>query len=271
MIYTESLFLGVTPTGARNFVASKVASLKKPFFNACAGRFSIVEAAIKGGVPPQDIHDSDIGLFSSIIGFLADTSKKLDDLDIRILDPVLEPKGIANDLDFAAHVMLILKLNQMKQTNLRGLYLREELLSSWNRSREKMKQQLEALVKNIAGIHYEIADIWDVISRVSQEDVVFYASVPHYARGYEKMFSASNLKWNEPAIPQFDPKRFPEVILPAIGPAGCWAGRRRSTPSRAGLPSTSRAPASLERSWLRLLPLDLGPEQSAFEQRRVSR
>jgi len=65
---------------------------------------------------------------------LADPSKKLDDVVVRILDPVLEPRGITDELDFAAHVMLILKLNQMKQTNLKGLYLREELLSSWNRS-----------------------------------------------------------------------------------------------------------------------------------------
>lgn len=222
MIYTEPLFLGVTPTSARNYVADKVASLKRPFVNACAGRFSVVEAAIKAGVPPQNVYALDIGLFSSIIGYLADRSKKLDDLGIRILDPALEPKGITDELDFAAHVMLILKLNQMKQSNLRGLYLREELLSSWNRSREAMRQQLEALVRNIAGIHYEICDIRDVVARVCQEDVTFYASVPHYARGYTKMFHSPNLKWNEPSIPEFHPKTFP-VLLEKLGQANCRA------------------------------------------------
>jgi len=222
MIYTEPLFLGVTPTGARNYVADKVASLEKPFFNACTGRFSVVEAAIKAGVPPQNVFASDIGLFSSIIGYLADPSKKLDDLAIRILDPALELKGINDPFHFAAHVMLILKLNQMKETNLRGLYLREELLSSWNRSRDAMRQQLETLVQNIAGIHYEIADIWDVVSRVSQEDATFYAGVPHYARGFTKMFAAPNLKLNEPSIPEFVPKTF-SVLLEKLGPAKCHA------------------------------------------------
>jgi hypothetical protein len=222
MIYTEPLFLGVTPTSARNYVADKVASLKKPFFNACAGRFSVVEAAIKAGFARQNVFASDIGLFSSIIGYLADPSKKLEDLGIRILDPTLEPNGIADELDFAAHVMLILKLNQMKQTNLRGLYLREELLSSWEKSRAAMRRQLETLVQNIGGIHFEIADIWDVVSRVSQEDVTFYASVPHYARGYTKMFAAPNLKWNEPSIPEFDPKTFP-LLLEQLGAAKCHA------------------------------------------------
>jgi hypothetical protein len=222
MIYTEPLFLGVTPTGARNYVADKVVSLGKSLFNACAGRFSVVEAAIKAGLPRENIYASDIGLFSSIIGYLADPSKKLDDLGIRILDPALEPKDIADEFHFAAHVMLILKLNQMKQTNLRGLYLREELLSSWNRSREAMRRQLETLAQNIAGIHYEIADIWDVVTRVSPEDVTFYASVPHYARGYTKMFAAPNLKWNETSIPEFDPKTFP-VLLEKLGQAKCYA------------------------------------------------
>lgn len=64
----------------------------------------------------------------------------------------------------------------------------------------------------IKGFHYELADIWDVIAQAREEDLAFFASVPHYAGGYEKMFAAPNLKWNEPPIAQFDPKRFPEML-----------------------------------------------------------
>ena len=76
-----------------------------------------MEAAVKASVPPQNIYASDIGLFSSIAGYLADPSKKLDDLGIRILDPGLDPKDLAHELDFAAHVMLILKLNLMNPSS----------------------------------------------------------------------------------------------------------------------------------------------------------
>ena len=76
------------------------------------------------------------------------------------------------------------------------------------------------MVATIEGIHYELADIWDVAERARTEDVSFFASVPHYARGYEKMFAAPNLKWNEPAVPQFDPKRFLE-LLQRLGEARC--------------------------------------------------
>ena len=36
------------------------------------------------------------------------------------------------------------------------------------------------------------------------------------------MFAAPNLKWNEPAIPEFDPKTFP-VLLEKLGRANCHA------------------------------------------------
>ena len=110
MIQTDPIFLGVVPRGARSYVAREIARLGRPFFNACAGRFSVVEAVVKSGFPATKVHASDVGLFSSLIGYLADDSKRLEHLGIRILDSGLEPGDVKDDLDFAAHVMLILKL-----------------------------------------------------------------------------------------------------------------------------------------------------------------
>src|ERR1017187_6368088 len=145
MIQTDPIFLGVVPRGARSYVAREIVRLDRPLINACAGRFSVVAAAIKDGVSPSRVRASDIGLFSSLIGYLSDSSKSIEQLGIRILDPDLEPRDVKDELDFAAHVMLILKLNQMKQTNLRGLYLREELRASWSRYRERVREELSAL------------------------------------------------------------------------------------------------------------------------------
>src|SRR2546425_5921806 len=222
MIQTDPIFLGVVPRGARNYVAEQIVRLDRPFFNACAGRFSVVEAAVKQGFPAASVHASDIGLFSGLIGYLADESKRLEDLGIRILDPDLEPRDVRDDLDLAAHVMLILKLNQMSQTNLRGLYLREELRASWSQYRQAVRDELAGLVAAIKEIHYELADIWDIIERVSADDASFFASVPHYADGYRKMFRTPNLAWNEPKIAQFDPKRFIELTR-RLGEAKCAA------------------------------------------------
>jgi hypothetical protein len=189
MIQTEPIFLGVVPRGARSYVARELVRLGKPLFNACVGRFSVVEAAVKSGLPADRVQASDIGLFSSLIGYLADDSKHLEDLGIRILDPDLERRDLRDELDLAAHILLILKLNQLSQTNLRGLYLREELRAAWPRYREAVREELAGLIATIQGIHYELADIWDIVERVRTDDASFFASVPHYARGYEKMFS----------------------------------------------------------------------------------
>src|SRR5207248_269693 len=154
MIQTDSIFLGVVPRGARSYVAREIVRLDRPFFNACAGRFSVVEAVVKQGFPAAKVQASDIGLFSSIIGYLSDPSKRLEHLGIQILDSELEPRDLKDELDFAAHVILILKLNQMKQTNLRGLYLREELKNSWGTYRGRIREELARLMEAIKGVHY---------------------------------------------------------------------------------------------------------------------
>src|ERR1017187_5332340 len=107
MIQTDPIFLGVVPRGARSYVAREIVRLDRPLINACAGRFSVVAAAIKDGLPPSQVHASDIGLFSALIGYLSDPTKSLDQLGIRILDPDLESRDLKSDLDLAAHIMLI--------------------------------------------------------------------------------------------------------------------------------------------------------------------
>ena len=74
---------------------------------------NIVEPTVKSGFRAATVHASDICLFSSLIGYLADVSKRLEDPGIRIL----ERRDLRGELDFAAHIMLILKLNQLVRRN----------------------------------------------------------------------------------------------------------------------------------------------------------
>jgi hypothetical protein len=67
MIQTDPIFLGVIPRGARGYVAQQIARLDRPFFNACAGRFSVIEAVVKQGFPASQVHASDIGPSSSFM------------------------------------------------------------------------------------------------------------------------------------------------------------------------------------------------------------
>jgi len=64
----------------------------------------------------------------------------------------------------------------------------------------------------IRGIHYESADILGIVDQIRDQDITLYASVPHYAGGYTKMFSGNNLAWNARTIPEFDPNDFPRLL-----------------------------------------------------------
>lgn len=174
------------------------------------------------GKAATEIFASDIGLYSSILGYLADPSRKLDDLGIQILDPSLAPEKELDELEFAAHVLLILKLNQQKRTNLRSIYMREEQRKNWPTLRTKLRTELEAIVKKIHGIHYECRDMWEVIREASERDCVLFASVPHFSKGYDKMFPNHNLTWNAPKVSQFDPKMF-SLLLDHLALAKCHA------------------------------------------------
>jgi hypothetical protein len=83
MTQTDRIFLGVVPRGALRYVAREIVRLDRP-------RFSVIEVAVKSGFPTAKVHASDIGLFSSLIGYLAADSMRVEDLGIRILDPGLE-------------------------------------------------------------------------------------------------------------------------------------------------------------------------------------
>lgn len=174
------------------------------------------------GKPASQIFASDIGLYSSILGYLADPSKKLADLSVQILDPSLLPEKELDDFGIAAHVMLILRLNQQKSTNLRSLYLREEQRKNWSALRDKLRLELESFVKRISGIHYEARDMWDVVREAADEDVTLFSSVPHFSKGYDRMFPNHNLAWNAPKVSQFDPKMF-SLLLDRLATAKCHA------------------------------------------------
>jgi hypothetical protein len=76
-------------------------------------------------------------------------------------------------------------------------------------ARNYVASKLESLVHTISGMQSEIEDVWNVAEQVAGQDVTFCGSVSYYARGYTKMFAAPNPEWNEPNIPEFDPKTFP--------------------------------------------------------------
>src|SRR5438552_15951847 len=82
----NTLFAGVTTSPARDFIAG-IAALGNhaAYYLPCVGRYATLAALRGRGVPAERIHASDISLFSSVIGYLADPSRTLTDLGIQLL------------------------------------------------------------------------------------------------------------------------------------------------------------------------------------------
>jgi len=76
----DLLFAGTTTAPARDFVASVLVKAKPDrIWLPCAGRFAVAACLVGLGYPKDRIHTSDISLFSSVIGYLADPAKSLEE------------------------------------------------------------------------------------------------------------------------------------------------------------------------------------------------
>ena len=184
------MFLGSVPTSASRYLASTILKLGQPLINPCAGEFTIPQAVIAVGVKPQEIHTSDISLFSSLLGFLADPTKKIEDLGIRFFEAPPEADSLKDELDFASQVMLALRFAQIPSTQIFGMNQRDEVRARWRYYRDQLRPQLEALVTMIKGVHYEIRDVHEVIAEAKDREVTLFASLPSIKGGYKKYSAA---------------------------------------------------------------------------------
>jgi len=192
---------GVTPSPAREVIAQAIqeaqpATLVMP----AAGRFGAIEAVIKGGYPSERVHASDISLSSSLIGYLADPTKSLSELQIEFRGGGLR---FAEDLDHddelavAATAMLAVKYEQLKPKHQYAMNLRRELFHNRFLYRSRVRQELAELVDGLGPIHYEISDLREAV-RPFREDAgaAFYVNPPGYsAEAYVRMLHAESLSW----------------------------------------------------------------------------
>ncbi len=219
----NSIFLGVTTSPAREMVAELLLHHKPERIHfPCAGRFAAVEAFIKSGGLPTQIYTSDIGLFSSLLGYLADPTKAFDDLGL-VLPPDLPPVPGTTPLDLASQAMLALKLAQVKNTHQYGMNFRRELLENWTVYHQQIKEKTEAMVAALKGIRYDLRDVWEVVKEAANDPkAALYVNVPAYSGGYVKMFQGSGVSWQEPQIAEYNPDQFPEMLALLTG-AACTA------------------------------------------------
>jgi hypothetical protein len=223
----NTLFLGVTTSPARDFVAGVAARHSyDTYFLPCVGRFATLASMIGKGVPPEKVRASDVSLFSSLIGYLADPRKRYASLAVQ-LAPSLHPfvEGTRTSIEEAAGVLLAIKYAQLTPTNLYLASIRREVRSRLTHYRDHLRACLEKLLEKIRGLHYEMADVTDVIRQAQlAENSFLYVNLPGYRGGYDKMFAGlrQQITWSDPGFTEFDPASA-KVTLAALTGASCTA------------------------------------------------
>lgn len=208
----KQIFQGVTTSPARDYVAQRLLELRpKRIYMPCVGRFAALEAYVNHGGSRDIVYSSDISLFSSVIGYLADPGKDFEELGITISGH-FQPES-SDPLDIATAVMLTLKYNQISPKHKYGQNIRRELRQGISFYYEDTKKQLQTLLQVIGGVKYDIKDVWEVIAEAAEdEEAALFLNVPTYKGGYTKMFANEDLTWNAPSIPEYDPKKYGEMM-----------------------------------------------------------
>ncbi len=200
---------GATSGPTREFIAKAIKARNADrVLVPAAGRFSVVETLLGVGVDRSKIYASDVGLYPSILGYLADPRHTVAELGLEF-PAYIPPQPSTGDpeFDLAAQAVLLLELSRISPTYQKGLYERAEVLRNWAEFHSSVVAKLRALIKSLAGIHYDIADMWDVIAGACASDAMF-CNIPTKAGAAR----AGPVNWIAPEHQKLDDSMFRMVV-----------------------------------------------------------
>ena len=177
----ESIFLGVSKRaqcGLYRDVFVRLLATHPTLILPCAGTLKVASVALKAGYKAGDIYTSDISLFSTVLGNLV-TGQRVP--DFPDLDPALP------DLERAARIMHAIKVSQLRDEILYEKEYKRYFVENAEKCIERLQESLKKKCTELAGIHYEQADIRSVLEK-DPDGAVVAIHAPAYARGYSKMF-----------------------------------------------------------------------------------
>jgi hypothetical protein len=216
----QQLFAGTTVSPIREFVAAQVDPARHSrVVLPCVGRWSTATAVAKH-VQPSRIEASDLSLFSSVIGYLADPRHTIADLDVVVPDGLGRfVAGAADETEYAAGLLLTLKFLATPPKNAYLIEFRNEMWANATPLRASLAAALTDQTKLLAGCRYDVADMRDVTEPIAEAgpDTFYYVNPPGYAGGYTKMYAAAEqILWDGglAAGQEFTPDEIVPTLVP---------------------------------------------------------
>lgn len=193
------LIADVTTSTAREFVASQVNGQARIIL-PCAGRLAVAAEASRK-TSPSRIWASDIALFPSILGYLADPRHALADLGITVPAELHRfTDGAATEFDQAAGIILAVKFASMKPATAYVLAQRDELWKAGPAAhRDRLAAALATMTEMVSGIHYQIADPAGVTAGLAADpDSALWFCNAYKAAHTRPLDDAEDLFWDCP-------------------------------------------------------------------------
>src|SRR5579883_649983 len=210
----EDIFLGVTPSAARNFLRSTLRGIKNnPKYTRavfpCCGRFGAVEAAIAAEVPAERIEASDIALFSCILGHLGSRGH-LRELGIHFASERFERlNAYIGKREEAGAVFTAMKIAQLNGDKIYTRVIIDELWRGLDDYVMQLSGKAWELAGKIRGLRFDARDMIEHIRSVADDPgTIICLNPPLFQGGYQRMWRmvGTEIIWNAPNVPYFDPK-----------------------------------------------------------------
>lgn len=184
----------------------------------CCGSFNLAKVAVEAGYRPEQIYCSDISLYSSLLGYLF-SGQKIEDMPKLELPKELRKEIESTDDEFEKVALI---MYEMRRRNLAKMSYRLMELGVFQEEKETfVKQYCDKLHKEyekLGGIHYEIADLREVI-KDEDEKTLFLGYPPINTNDYEKMFDYGKdldlLAFED--VDVFAPDEFPRMFNDSVG------------------------------------------------------
>lgn len=222
------VFQGVTTKPDRDYLFGAFKELVERYpvihMPAC-GRLSCTEVAVAAGYEPQNIHASDISLFSTLVGFVM-AGRDVKDLGVKFHTEELKPlQRRVRGQTGAGVVLYAQKLCQIGDKAYYERIVRDELVENKDEYIRQFNERLAKLKERLGGLTYTIEDMWDHLARAAVDpNALIYVNPPAYKGGYSKMYETDGrITWDEPKIAEFDPNKQHDRMYEEMNQAKAFA------------------------------------------------
>jgi hypothetical protein len=213
VIKSESVFVEHTPSDQRRYLVNVLKHLRAAhphIYLPAIGQFTLARAAIEAGYDRQNIHTSDVTLYSSLLGNLFAGRGLLDGLDdyltlMPLIEANFELDEYSTDVQRCAYLMWLMKVAQVGKVSYMSAQL-SDLIQNQKKHEAAIVTQLEAMIAFYGGINYEVRDLRDYATGEYplRSDSIVVINPAVYSGAYKKLTDFGDVMQFNTGAPVFN-------------------------------------------------------------------